>query len=183
MLNRSIVVMDGAMGTMIQRFGFGEEDFRGRRFADHPVNLSGNNDLLSITQPNAIRDIHRAYVDAGAQIIETNTFSSTSIAQGDYATSHLSFEMNVASAHLARLALRDAGAEGSCLVAGAIGPMNKTLSISPDVTDPGFRDVEFDEVANSYHEQVLGLIEGKVDILLVETVFDTLNCKAALYAI
>ncbi len=183
MLERSIVVMDGAMGTMIQRYRFGESDFRGARFADHPVNLVGNNDLLSLTQPDAVREIHRAYVEAGARIVETNTFSATSIAQGDYETSHVAHEINVASARLARKAIQDAGLAEECLVAGAIGPMNKTLSMSPDVSDPGFRDVDFDQVAVSYREQVLGLIEGGVDVLLVETVFDTLNCKAALYAI
>jgi 5-methyltetrahydrofolate--homocysteine methyltransferase len=183
LIRRSILVMDGAMGTMIQRYDFGEADFRGKRFGDHEMNLVGNNDLLSLVQPDAIREIHRAYLDAGAQIIETNTFSATPISQADYGMSHLAREINMAAAAVAREAVNDHGLAGACFVAGAIGPTNKTLSISPDVSDPGFRAVDFDEMARSYRDQVFGLLDGGVDLLLVETVFDTLNCKAALYAI
>ncbi len=179
LIRRSIVVMDGAMGTMIQRYEFGEADFRGKRFGDHEMNLVGNNDLLSLVQPDAIREIHGAYLDAGAKIIETNTFSATPISQADYGMSHLAREINVAAAAVAREAVNDHGLAGECFVAGAIGPTNKTLSISPDVSDPGFRAVDFDEMARSYRDQVFGLLDGGVDLLLVETVFDTLNCKAA----
>ncbi len=183
LLKESIVVMDGAMGTMIQRYGFAEEDFLGERFADHPVSLMGNNDLLVLVKPREIAEVHKAYLEAGARIIETNTFSATSIAQADYETQDLAREINVAAAATAQRAVKDLGLAGTCFVAGAIGPTNKTLSISPDVADPGYRDVTFDEVEASYHEQIGGLVEGGVDLLLVETVFDTLNCKAALYAI
>ncbi len=177
--------MDGAMGTMIQRCRLGEEDFRGDRFRDHESNLKGNNDLLSITQPEVIREIHRAYLDAGAEIIETNTFSANAISQDDYGLAAAAFDINVAAARVAREAVDElARANGrQALVAGAMGPTNKTLTISPDVNDPGGREVDFDQMAACYREQAAGLLEGGVDLLLVETVFDTLNCKAALFAI
>lgn len=186
LLKTRILLMDGAMGTMIQRYSLKEEDFRGDRFLDHSSPLIGNNDLLSITQPEIIKDIHREYLDAGSDIIETNTFSSTSTAQADYQTEHLVYEMNLASAKLAK----EVTAEYNLLtpdkprfVAGALGPTNRSASMSPDVNDPGYRAVGFDDLVEAYYEQARGLVDGKVDILLVETVFDTLNCKAALFAI
>jgi len=182
--SRRILVLDGAMGTMIQRHDLTEDDFRGERFADVDASLQGNNDLLSITRPDVIGDIHRQYLAAGSDIIETNTFSSTSIAQDDYDLSHIATDLNVASARLAREAADEFSTdEKPRFVAGAIGPTNKTLSVSPDVNDPGYRDVTFDQIRDAYLEQARGLVEGGVDILLVETVFDTLNCKAALVAI
>ncbi|WP_457653693.1 methionine synthase [Rhodocaloribacter sp.] len=181
-----ILVLDGAMGTMIQRHTLTEDDFRGARFADHPQPLRGDNDLLSLTRPEIIRDIHRTYLAAGADFIETNTFNATSISQADYGMEALAYEMNVAAARLAREAA-DAYTrrtpEKPRFVAGAIGPLNKSLSLSPDVENPGFRAVTFDEVREAYAEQVAGLIDGGADVLLVETVFDTLNAKAALFAI
>ena len=186
LLNERILIIDGAMGTMIQRYQLSEADYRGERFTDWHKDVKGNNDLLSITQPGIITNIHRQYLDAGADIIETNTFSSTSIAQADYDMQSVAYEMNVASAACARKAadeytLKDPSRPR--FVAGAIGPLNKTLSLSPDVNNPGYRAVTFDEVAAAYLEQVKGLVEGGVDILLVETIFDTLNAKAAIYAI
>ncbi len=186
LLNERILIIDGAMGTMIQRYQLSEADYRGERFTGWHKDVKGNNDLLSITQPGIITDIHRQYLDAGADIIETNTFSSTSIAQADYDMQSVAYEMNVASAACARKAadeytLKDPSRPR--FVAGAIGPLNKTLSLSPDVNNPGYRAVTFDEVAAAYLEQVKGLVEGGVDILLVETIFDTLNAKAAIYAI
>ncbi len=181
-----ILIIDGAMGTMIQQCKLQESDFRGSRFVHFHKDLKGNNDLLSITRPDVIEAIHRAYLEAGADIIETNTFSSTSIAQADYDMSDLAYELNLASAQVARRAADAfmATDEGRPrFVAGAIGPLNKTLSLSPDVNNPGYRAVTFDEVKEAYAEQVRGLIDGGVDILLVETIFDTLNCKAALFAI
>ncbi|MDX1429801.1 MAG: homocysteine S-methyltransferase family protein, partial [Rhodothermales bacterium] len=173
------------MGTMIQRFGLSEEDFRGERFRDHPSNLKGNNDLLSLVRPDVVREIHLAYLRAGSEIIETNTFSATSISQGDYGLEDVVYDLNVAAARVAREAVTDhhKSTGRQAFVAGALGPTNKTLSISPDVNDPGFRDVTFDEMAAAYREQAGGLIDGGADVLLVETVFDTLNCKAALYGI
>ena len=184
LLNDRILVLDGAMGTMIQQHDLSESDFRGERFADVDEDLKGNNELLSLTRPDIIRGVHEAFLEAGADIVETNTFSANPISQADYNLSELTHELNVASARLAREAA-DAFStkEKPRFVAGAIGPTNKTLSISPDVTDPGYREVTFDEVAASYRAQIDGLMDGGVDILLVETVFDTLNCKAALFAI
>ncbi|MEX0747802.1 MAG: methionine synthase, partial [Rhodothermales bacterium] len=182
-LQERIMVLDGAMGTMIQRYSLSEEDFRGDRFADHPTELKGNSDLLSLTRPDIIRDIHAAFLDAGSDIIETNTFTATSIAQADYRTEHLAREINRESALLAREIADRYSASKPRFVAGAIGPTNRALSLSPDVSDPSYRAVTFDQVAAAYKEQVAGLVEGGVHILLVETVFDTLNCKAALYAI
>jgi 5-methyltetrahydrofolate--homocysteine methyltransferase len=184
LLSRRILVLDGAMGTMIQRHDLTEADFRGERFAGVEEDLQGNNDLLSLTQPDLIRDIHRAYLRAGSDIIETNTFSSTSIAQADYNLQDAAYDINVASARLAREAADEfSTADRPRFVAGAIGPTNKTLSVSPDVNDPGYRDVTFDTVRDAYLEQARALVEGGVDVLLVETVFDTLNCKAAVVAL
>ncbi len=185
-LDRRILVIDGAMGTMIQRHTLAEDDYRGTRFAMHGGALKGNNDLLSLTQPDLIRSIHAEYLAAGADIVETNTFSATRIAQADYGTSDLAYELNVASARLAREAV-DAAMQSDPsrrrFVAGAIGPLNRTLSISPDVNDPGFRAVTYEEVAKAYAEQIRGLVDGGADILLIETIFDTLNAKAAIFAI
>ena len=181
-----ILIIDGAMGTMIQRRQLSEQDFRGQRFADFHRDLRGNNDVLNLTQPRVIREIHEAYLEAGADIIETNTFSSTRIAQADYDMQELAYELNLAGARIAREAadaFTSRNPERPRFVAGAIGPTNKTLSISPDVTNPGYRAVSFDEVAAAYEEQVRGLVEGGVDALLIETIFDTLNAKAAIYAI
>ncbi|PEN06292.1 methionine synthase [Longimonas halophila] len=184
LLTRRILVMDGAMGTMIQRHDLSEEDFRNEQVADVDADLKGNNDLLSLTRPDIIKDIHRQYLAAGSDIIETNTFSATTVAQEDYALEHLAYELNVASARLAREAADEAStSEKPRFVAGAMGPTNKTLSVSPDVNDPGYRAITFDALQEAYHEQARGLVDGGADILLVETVFDTLNCKAALYAI
>lgn len=185
-LKQKILILDGAMGTMIQRYKLSEEDFRTVGLKDHPKSLKGNNDLLSLSRPDIIKEIHRAYLDSGADIIETNTFSSTSIAQEDYSLSHLAYELNYQSAQLAKeVALEFASKtpDQPRFVAGAIGPTNRTASISPDVNDPGFRAVTFDQLATAYAEQVRGLLDGGADVLLVETIFDTLNAKAALYAI
>ena len=184
LLRERIVVIDGAMGTMIQRHRLGEADFRGERLADHPTDLKGNNDLLVLTRPEIVRDIHAAYLAAGADIVETNTFGATSIAQADYGLAHLAREMNVAAARLARQAV-DAAAtpERPRFVAGALGPTPRTASISPDVNDPGARNVSFDELRDAYREQAEGLLEGGCDLFLVETIFDTLNAKAAIFAL
>ncbi len=185
-LAQRILVIDGAMGTMIQRYKLQEADYRGKRFANWHSDVKGNNDLLSITQPQIIEAIHRQYLEAGADIIETNTFSSTVIAQADYDMQTIAYEMNVASAAVARKAADDftkQNLQKPRFVAGAIGPLNKTLSLSPDVNNPGYRAVTFDEVVAAYAEQIKGLVEGGVDILLIETIFDTLNAKAAIYAI
>ncbi len=179
-LKEKILIIDGAMGTMIQRHKLEEADYRGQRFKDWHTDVKGNNDLLSITQPEIIIGIHKQYLDAGADIIETNTFSSTVIAQADYDMQTIAYEMNVASAKCAREAIKQSGKVA--WVAGAIGPLNKTLSLSPDVNNPGFRAVTFDEVAAAYTEQIKALVEGGVDVLLIETIFDTLNAKAAIYA-
>jgi 5-methyltetrahydrofolate--homocysteine methyltransferase len=184
-LQKRILIIDGAMGTMIQRHKLEEADYRGERFKDWHTDVKGNNDLLSITQPKIIIGIHKEYLEAGADIIETNTFSSTVIAQADYDTQSLAFELNVASAKCARTAADEYTAKDPSkprFVAGAIGPLNKTLSLSPDVNNPGYRAVTFDEVAAAYTEQIKGLVEGGVDLLLIETIFDTLNAKAAIYA-
>ncbi len=185
-LKERILIIDGAMGTMIQRHKLEEADYRGERFKDWHTDVKGNNDLLSITQPDIIIGIHKEYLEAGADIIETNTFSSTVIAQADYDMQTLAYELNVASAICARTAADVYTAQNPDkprFVAGAIGPLNKTLSLSPDVNNPGFRAVTFDEVAAAYTEQIKGLIDGGVDLLLIETIFDTLNAKAAVYAI
>lgn len=186
-LQERILIIDGAMGTMIQRYQLEEKDYRGERFKNWHRDVKGNNDLLSITQPHIIEDIHRQYLDAGADIIETNTFSGTAIAQADYDMQSLAYELNVASARCARNAIdkftaNAKAAAGPKFIAGAIGPTNKTLSLSPDVNNPGYRAVTFDQVADAYYEQIKGLADGGVDLLLIETIFDTLNAKAAIYA-
>ena len=191
LLKKQILIIDGAMGTMIQQHKLSEEDYRGERFADWHTDVKGNNDLLSLTQPDIVTGIHKEYLAAGANILETNTFSSTTIAQADYEMQAFAYEMNVASATCARKAIELFEAEEAekgnppqpHFVAGAIGPLNKTLSLSPDVNNPGYRAVTFDEVAAAYTLQIEGLIAGGVDILLIETIFDTLNAKAAIYAI
>ncbi len=185
-INKRILVLDGAMGTMLQRYNFSEEDFRGERFANFPHSLKGNNDLLSLTQPQAIRDIHAQYFKAGADIVETNTFSGTTIGMADYHLEDLVYELNFESAKIAREVADEFTAknpEKPRFVAGSIGPTNRTASMSPDVNDPGFRAVTFDELRIAYKQQVEALIDGGVDLLLVETIFDTLNAKAALFAI
>lgn len=185
-LKDKILVLDGAMGTMIQQYKLKEEDFRGERFKDHSAHLQGNNDLLSITRPDIIKEIHQTYIEAGADIIETNTFSSTSIAMADYQMEDLAYELNLQSALIAKeltVAFTKANPDKPKFVAGSIGPTNRTTSISPDVNNPGYRATNFDQLVAAYFEQVRGLADGGVDILLVETVFDTLNCKAALFAI
>ncbi len=186
-LQQRILVIDGAMGTMIQRHKLQEEDYRGERFKDWHSDLKGNNDLLCITQPDIIKGIHKQYLFAGADIIETNTFNAQKISMADYQMESLAFEINVEAAKIAKKAVEEyiaeSGDNSGKFVAGAIGPMNKTLSLSPDVNNPGFRAVTFHEVADAYYEQVKGLVEGGVDLLLIETIFDTLNAKAAIYAI
>ena len=183
-LKNKILVLDGAMGTMIQRFSLEEEDFRGERFKDHDCDLKGNNDLLSITRPDVISSIHEEYLNAGADIIETNTFSSTSVAQDDYNLSSAVYDLNYQSAQIAKKAAKKySSKEKPRFVAGSIGPTNRTASISPDVENPAYRAITFDQLKETYKEQIIGLVEGGVDLLLVETVFDTLNCKAALFAI
>ncbi len=186
LLPQRILVIDGAMGTMIQRYKLSEADFRGERFADFHRDIKGNNDLLALTQPQILADIHRAYLEAGADIIETNTFSSTSIAQADYDMQDLAYELNYESARIAKMVADEFNAvdpNKPRYVAGAMGPTNRTASISPDVNNPGFRAVSFDDLRAAYYEQAKGLVEGGADILLVETIFDTLNAKAALFAI
>src|ERR687893_674051 len=186
LLKQRIIILDCAMGTMIQEYGLDEEDYRGERFADYSGELKGNNDLLSITQPQIIRDIHEAVLEAGADIVETNTFSSTSIAQKDYKLEDLAYELNYESARLAREAVDgfiEKTPDKPRFVAGAIGPTNRTASLSPDVNNPGFRSVTFDDLKEAYKEAARGLVEGGVDLLLVETIFDTLNAKAAIFAI
>jgi 5-methyltetrahydrofolate--homocysteine methyltransferase len=185
-LKKRILVIDGAMGTMIQQHKLEEKDYRGERFSDWPSDLRGNNDLLSLTQPAIIEGIHRQYLEAGADIIETNTFNSQRISMADYHMEDVAYEINVAAATIAKKAAADYTArnpEKPRFVAGAIGPMSKTLSLSPDVNNPGYRAVTFDEVTSAYYEQVKGLVEGGVDLLLIETIFDTLNAKAAIFAI
>jgi len=185
-LKDRILVLDGAMGTMIQQYNLGEKEYRGDRFADYDRDVKGNNDLLSLTQPDIIGAIHKAYMEAGADIIETNTFSATTIAMADYGMENLAYELNVESAKIARKAAEDfmkTNPGKPRFVAGAMGPTNRTASLSPDVNNPGYRAVTFDELAEAYYEQACGLIDGGSDILLVETIFDTLNCKAALFAI
>ncbi|CAD5375108.1 5-methyltetrahydrofolate--homocysteine methyltransferase [Rubrivivax sp. A210] len=184
LMQERIAIIDGAMGTMIQRYKLGEADFRAERFADHAKDLKGNNDLLVLTRPDVIREIHGLYLAAGADLIETNTFGATSIAQEDYGLAHLAREMNVAAARVAREAA-DAHATSARprFVAGALGPTPRTASISPDVNDPGARNVSFDQLRDAYREQAEGLFEGGCDLFLVETIFDTLNAKAAIFAL
>lgn len=181
-----ILILDGAMGTMIQRYKLEEEDFRNENLKDHPHSLKGNNDLLSVTRPDVIREIHQAYFRAGADVAETNTFSGTSIAQADYGLESLVYDINFQSAKIAREVAEEFTAlepHKPRFVAGSLGPTNRTASLSPDVNDPGYRAVTFDELVAAYREQIAGLVEGGADLLLVETVFDTLNAKAALFAI
>ena len=187
-LEERILIIDGAMGTMIQRYKLSEADYRGERFKDWHLDVKGNNDLLCITQPQIITAIHKEYLKAGADIIETNTFSSTLIAMADYEMQELAYELNVAAAQCAKKAIEEYQKENpnnqhQKYIAGAIGPLNKTLSLSPDVNNPGFRALTFDEAATAYYEQVKGLVDGGVDIILIETIFDTLNAKAAIYAV
>ena len=185
-LQKRILILDGAMGTMLQDYNFSEEDYRGTRFKDYPTSLKGNNDLLSLTQPDAIADIHRKYFEAGADIVETNTFSGTSIAMADYNMEDLVYELNFESAKIAKhIAAEFTKSEPHKprFVAGSIGPTNKTASLSPDVNRPEYRAITFDELRISYKLQIEALMDGGVDLLLVETIFDTLNAKAALFAI
>lgn len=185
-LKERILVLDGAMGTMLQKYGLTEEDFRGKELKDHPQSLKGNNDLLSITQPKIVKEVHRQFLEAGADIIETNTFSATTIAMADYGMENWVYELNFQSAKIAREVADEFTAQNPQkprFVAGSIGPTNKTASLSPDVNQPGFRAITFDELKIAYKEQVNALIDGGVDVLLVETIFDTLNAKAALFAI
>lgn len=186
LLSKRVLVLDGAMGTMIQRYKLEEEDFRKGWFDNHPSPLKGNNDLLSLTRPDIIREIHRQYFEAGADIVETNTFSGTWIAQADYDLQSAVYDINYHGAKIAKEVADEftkQNPDKPRFVAGSIGPTNRTASISPDVNDPGFRAISFDELVDAYTEQVNALMDGGVDILLVETVFDTLNAKAALYAI
>ena len=186
LLARRILVLDGAMGTMIQQYNLTEEDYRGERFAEHDRDLKGNNDLLLLTRPHIIGEIHRAYLDAGADIIETNTFNATRVSQTEYGLADLAFELNVAGARLARELCDEYTArtpDRPRFCAGVIGPTSRTLSISPDVNDPGFRNITFEALADDYFEAARGLAEGGADLLLIETVFDTLNAKAAVFAV
>ena len=185
-LNERIMILDGPMGTMIQEHSLGENDFRGNSFVNHKCPLKGNNDLLNITRPDLIRSIHRDYLEAGADIIETNTFNSTSISLADYGMEKYAYDFNHAGAKIAKEVKDEfcnSTKKSEVFVAGSIGPTNRTASLSPDVNDPGYRAISFDNLVNCYSDQVLGLIDGGVDILFVETIFDTLNAKAALFAI
>ncbi|MGD2077697.1 MAG: homocysteine S-methyltransferase family protein, partial [Chloroflexota bacterium] len=187
-LAQRILVLDGAMGTMIQTYQLSEADFRGQRFADHHKDVQGNNDLLSLTQPEIIRAIHTAYLEAGADIIETNTFNATAISQADYNLGHLAYEMNLAAAQAASQARDEFERQqpafaGLKFIAGALGPTNRTASLSPDVNDPSVRNVTFDQLAEAYGDAARGLLDGGVDLLLIETIYDTLNAKAAIFAV
>ncbi|MEP6972410.1 MAG: homocysteine S-methyltransferase family protein, partial [Betaproteobacteria bacterium] len=182
-LGRRIAILDGAMGTMIQRFKLNEAQYRGERFKDFHKDVKGNNELLSLTRPDVIADIHASYLAAGADMVETNTFGATSVAQADYDMADLAREMNLASARIARAACdKTSTPDKPRFVVGALGPTPKTASISPDVNDPGARNVNFEQLRAAYFEQAQALIEGGADVLLVETIFDTLNAKAALFA-
>jgi 5-methyltetrahydrofolate--homocysteine methyltransferase len=184
LLSRRIVVLDGAMGTMIQRYKLTEVDYRGERFKNHPKDLKGNNELLQFTRPDVIGEIHAQYLAAGADIVETNTFGATRVAQDDYGLAPFAREMNVAAARIARAACaKVTSADKPRFVAGALGPTPRTASISPDVNDPAARNITFDELRAAYHEQASGLLEGGCDLFLVETIFDTLNAKAAIFAL
>ena len=183
-LKQRIVILDGAMGTMIQRYKLTEADYRGERFASHHVDVKGNNELLLLTRPDVIREIHEQYLAAGADLIETNTFGATSVAQEDYDMAELAYEMNVVAAKIAREACDQySTADKPRFVAGAFGPTPRTASISPDVNDPGARNIDYEQLRAAYYEQGKGLLEGGADVFLVETIFDTLNAKAALFAI
>ncbi|WP_290799410.1 homocysteine S-methyltransferase family protein [Flavihumibacter sp. UBA7668] len=185
-LQKRILIIDGAMGTMIQRHRLTEEDYRGQRFKDWPSDLKGNNDLLCLTQPDIIEGIHREYLDAGADIIETNTFNSQKVSLADYNMEALAYEINLAAAQIARKVADDFTSKDPSkprFVAGAIGPLNKTLSLSPDVNNPGFRGLLWDEAVEAYYEQISGLVDGGIDLILIETIFDTLNAKAAIFAV
>jgi 5-methyltetrahydrofolate--homocysteine methyltransferase len=185
-LKERIMILDGAMGTMIQRYPLEEADFRGERFKDHAHPLKGNNDLLSLTRPDIIETIHRQYFEAGSDIVETNTFSGTTIAQADYHLEHVVYELNFESARIAKKVADEFTAKEPHkprFVAGAIGPTNRTASLSPDVNDPGYRAITFDQLVTAYKQQAKGLVEGGADALLIETVFDTLNAKAAAFAV
>ncbi|MGJ8591980.1 MAG: homocysteine S-methyltransferase family protein [Aquaticitalea sp.] len=185
-IQKRILVLDGAMGTMLQRYNFTEEDYRGERFKDYPSSLKGNNDLLSLTQPHAIAEVHRKYFEAGADIVETNTFSGTTIGMADYNMEDLVYELNFESAKIAKKVADEftkQNPDQPRFVAGSIGPTNRTASLSPDVNRPEYRAVTFDELRVAYKQQVEALIDGGVDVLLVETIFDTLNAKACLFAI
>ena len=185
LLKQRLVIFDGAMGTMIQRHRFGEEQFRGERFKEWRSDLRGNNDLLVLTQPQIIADIHRAYLDAGADVISTNTFNSTAVSQADYGMQSIVGELNLQAARLARQVADDVTAKTGLrrFVAGALGPTNRTASLSPDVNDPGFRNISFDELVKAYSDVTRALLAGGIDMVLIETVFDTLNAKAALFAV
>ena len=189
-LEKRILIIDGAMGTMIQRYKLSEPDYRGDRFRDWPSDIKGNNDLLCLTQPDIIKAIHKQYLEAGADIIETNTFNAQKVSLSDYNMQSLAYEINLAAARCAREAINEFLAASNFekghagpWVAGALGPLNKTLSLSPDVNNPGFRALSFDEAVDAYYEQTQGLVDGGVDLLLIETIFDTLNAKAAIFAI
>ena len=182
LIEEKILIFDGAMGTMVQSFQLSEKDFRGEKFKDHPVDLIGNNDLLVLTQPEIVSEIHKLYLNAGADIIETNTFNANSISQSDYKMEDKVYDINYAAAKIASEAAKSFN-DKPRFVAGAIGPTSRTASLSPDVNDPSYRNTSFDELVDVYSEQIQGLIDGGVDLFLVETVFDTLNCKAALFAI
>lgn len=188
LLQERILIIDGAMGTMIQRHKLEEQDYRGERFKDWPSDIKGNNDLLCLTQPHIIEGIHLQYLEAGANIIETNTFNAQQVSLADYNMQSLAYEINVAAAQCARRAVstfkaRPGNEDVPAFVAGAIGPLNKTLSLSPDVNNPGYRALTFDEAVEAYYEQVTGLVDGGVDVILIETIFDTLNAKAAVFAV
>ena len=184
LMKQRILVLDGAMGTMVQRWKLSEADFRGTRFADHPVDLQGNNDLLVLTRPDVIRAIHEQYLDAGSDLIETNTFGANRVAQDDYRLGEVAYELNVAAARLARECCdKFSTPDKPRFVAGAIGPTPRTASISPDVNDPGARNTSFDELKDAYLEQARGLLDGGADLFLIETIFDTLNAKAAIFAV
>jgi 5-methyltetrahydrofolate--homocysteine methyltransferase len=184
LLKQRIVIIDGAMGTMIQRYKLQEADYRGERFRDHPKDIKGNNEMLQLVKPEVLREIHSQYLAAGADIIETNTFGATSVAQDDYGLGHLAREMNVTAARIAReCADQHSTPDKPRFVAGALGPTPRTASISPDVNDPGARNTSFDELRAAYKEQAAGLVEGGADLFLVETIFDTLNAKAAIFAL
>ena len=182
LLSERILLLDGAMGTMIQARRLTDDEFRGERFADFPHDLAGNNDLLSLTQPDVIREIHCAYLEAGADIIETNTFNSTRAAQADYHLEHIAYELNLEAARIARSAAdqyNDLDSDKPRFVAGILGPTSRSATISPDVNDPGFRNTRFDELVDEYYSSTQGLIDGGADIVMIETSFDTLNAKAA----
>ena len=182
LFSKKILVLDGAMGTMVQTYNLEESHFRNERFDSHDKDLKGNNDLLCITQPEIVREIHRSYLEAGADIIETNTFNSNAISQMDYGTQDLIYELNYEAARIAKSVTKDFH-DSKKFVAGAIGTTSRTSSLSPDVNKPEYRNISFDELNRAYYDQAKGLLDGGVDLFLIETVFDTLNCKAALFAV